>query len=382
MSRTSKYIWLFATLFLLMLPSNLHARSSLISEADEISMGQNAAQTIIAKHGLTNDTGLQEKAAVVFDRLLTHTARKTLPYKLQVTAEKQINAYAYPGGQIFVTEGLMRQISTDDELAFVLGHELGHSEGYHITKNIERTFLIDLLTSFLFQENRNIARFLSPVLQIGLSRGYGFSNEHDADRYGFSVAVQAGFNPAGGAIFFHELQDKYGEGSGSIANFINPHPKNSVRIAKELAYIKEYSGERVEILIPLKDTVTAAEIHIDQQPALIIQASRGGWSASQRAEWIAGNISRLLHEEKKIDPAKFSLRKDAEENTEIIYDTRILASVCPEDAAAAATDTVTLANRWLAALTEAFAKLKPHQNKDRCQAFLGIYLCFGAVGEI
>lgn len=339
-----------------MFPATIQAKIGLISEDDEIRMGTNSANTVIQKQGLTDETALQDRANAVFDRLLPYAARQNLPYKLQVTREKEINAYAYPGGQLFVTEGLMKQISTDDELAFVLGHELGHSDGYHITKGIERSFLVGLFSTVLYQENKNLARFLGPFLQVGISRGYGFDNEHEADRYGFNIASQAGFNIAGGAVFFHTLQDKYGEGSGSVANFINPHPKNSVRISKELTYIKEYSGGRVDILLPQNTDSALATIHIDQKSVLAIQVPHNNWNTSQRAEWIAGNISRLIHEDKKIDHAKFILRMDSEGHPEIIYDeNRVIAAVYDEDAVAANTDAKTLANQWLTALREIFA---------------------------
>lgn len=366
MKYKAKYICSLMLIIILMSPIMAQAKSGLISESDEISLGETAAQKAIKKQGLTGDAGLQERANAVFDRLLPYVARKKLPYKLQVTAEKEINAYTYPGGQILVTEGLMKQISTDDELAFVLGHELGHGDEYHITKSIERSFLLGLFTSFLSKENQNLARFLGPVLQIGLSRGYGFDNEHAADRYGFNIAAQAGFNLAGGAVFFHELQTKYGEGSGSVLNFINPHPKNTVRLVKQLAYIKEYSGGRVDVPIPQTADTTAAPILIDQKPVLTIQTPHKDWSTSQRAEWIAGNISRLLHEENTIVPEKFALRVNAEGQTEIIYDGRqIIASVYAEDAAAAGVGAEILARQWLNALNETLARTQ-EAKPDRC----------------
>jgi predicted Zn-dependent protease len=345
---------LIVSLILCTLPGVVLAKSGLISEQSEIKMGYNAAQEAIKQRGLSTDTAFQKKAEVVFNRLLPHVSRKNLPYKIFVTGDKEINAFAYPGGQIFVTEGLMKQVSTDDELAFVIGHELGHSDNYHIVEAIERALWADIFTVYLYQQNKDLAYVAGPVLQVGISRGYGFKNEHEADLYGFKFASQAGYNPSGGAVFFHELQKKYGDGSKSLANYINPHPKNSVRIAKQMEYLSQYSGQRITLKLP-EAKEKFATIHINNRPALTIQASRGNWNTAQRAEWIAGRIARLLHEGTTITPEGFSLRTNDNGYTEIVWDqTHTIVTAWEEDATTANTDSFTLTQQWLTQLQAAF----------------------------
>jgi|GEM_PF-5878177 len=333
------------------------ARSGLFSEKEEIRWGQSAAETTIKGKGLSEDQTLQERATNTLNRLLPNVKRKNLPYQVRVIKDKAINAFTYPGGQIFVTEALMRQAATNDELAFVIGHEIGHTENYHIVNAVERSLLTGLLTYTLFRNDQDLGSIVGTVVQVSMSRGYGFKNEHQADYAGFRLATQAGYNPAGGAVFFHELQEKYGDGSQSIANFVSPHPKNSVRIDNQLAYLKDFSGKRITIELPKTKEQKAAAIYIDNQLALTIQAAHDNWSAVQRAEWVAGRLSALLHHDQNLIPDGFSLKTNENGDTVIYYnETNAIVTIWPEDATEVDTNVQTIGMNWIHSLVASLQK--------------------------
>lgn len=346
---------LIITVLLLCISQNdVLAKGALFSEKDEIHWGQEGAEAVIKEKGLYDDQVMQDRAANVLRQLIPYVTRKKLPYQVQVIKDKEINAFTYPGGRIFVTDQLMRYISTDDELAFVLGHEMGHNENYHTVNAIERSMLGGLLTSILFRNDKDMSGIVGTVVQVSMSRGYGFKNEHQADLWGFQLATKAGYNPAAGAVFFHELQEKYGDGSQSVANFLSPHPKSSVRIENQLAYMKDFSGKRVGVSAPKTKEQTPATIYIDNKPALVIEASHNNWSAIQRAEWVAGRLAILFRNDKNLMPEGFTVKSDEDGNFSISYaDSNPIITIWEEDASVAETDVQTLGFRWLNSLTSA-----------------------------
>jgi len=102
------------------------AQASWISTQQEINMGRSAAREIEKQYGLVQDQALQERVARIGNRIAAISDRKDLPYAFKVLDVKEINAFALPGGFIYVCKGLIDYMPSDDELAGVIGHEVGH----------------------------------------------------------------------------------------------------------------------------------------------------------------------------------------------------------------------------------------------------------------
>ena len=99
---------------------------SLVSESQEIQMGQQAAQEVAQTIGFVENPALQEYVAGIGKRMAAKSERPNLPWEFHVVNDAAVNAFALPGGFIFVTRGLLAYMNNEAELASVLGHEIGH----------------------------------------------------------------------------------------------------------------------------------------------------------------------------------------------------------------------------------------------------------------
>ena len=104
---------------------------SLVSESQEIQMGKEASQQTIQSIGLVNDPSLQAYVSAIGKRMAAASERPNLPWEFHVADDASVNAFALPGGFIFVTRGLLTYINNEAELATVVGHEIGHVTNRH-----------------------------------------------------------------------------------------------------------------------------------------------------------------------------------------------------------------------------------------------------------
>src|SRR5512141_3131209 len=117
---------------------------SLISESQEIQMGREAAQQTLQQIGEVKDPGLQAYVSRIGKELAARTERPQLPWEFHVVNDASVNAFALPGGFIFVTRGLLTHINNEAELATVVGHEIGHVTARHSVQQISKAQLATL----------------------------------------------------------------------------------------------------------------------------------------------------------------------------------------------------------------------------------------------
>src|SRR5688500_6983461 len=169
---------------------------ALVSEAQEIQMGQQAAQQVSQQLGLVDNQALQEYVQRVGAQLAAESERPNLPWTFRVVDDPTPNAFALPGGFIFMTRGMMDLMDSEAELAAVLGHEIGHVTARHSVTQISRGQLAQLglgLGSVLFpsaaQSFGGLAQTGMQLLFLSHSRGA----ERQADELGFRYALNEGF---------------------------------------------------------------------------------------------------------------------------------------------------------------------------------------------
>lgn len=177
------------------------------------------------------------------ERLARVSDRQDVPYRFGVIQDKDWNAFALPGGTVYVHTGLV-ETATDDELGAVLAHEVGHVAARHAAKHLQA----DLGFSVLLQLARatgigaESARVVDSL--YGLFRnGYSRRDELEADRLGIRYASLAGFDPEGMAMFLQKMLEKHPEGPMEEASvWQRTHPLTSERIDKakqEVARLRE-----------------------------------------------------------------------------------------------------------------------------------------------
>jgi predicted Zn-dependent protease len=206
---------------------------SLVSEQQEIQMGQEGAQQVAQEIGLIKDQALQNYVQGVGAALAAKSERPNLPWTFRVVDDPSPNAFALPGGFIFVTRGLLDLMNNEAELASVVGHEIGHVTARHSVQQMSQQQIAQLALG--------VGSILSPtVAQFGgvASQGlgllflkYGRDDERQADDLGFRYALGQGYDVRYMDDVFRSLQ-RLGEASkqSPLPTWLATHPGEAERI--------------------------------------------------------------------------------------------------------------------------------------------------------
>jgi predicted Zn-dependent protease len=230
---------------------------ALISEAQEIQLGQQASQEVAQQLGLVPDEALQQYVSRVGLQLARDSERPNLPWSFRVVEDPTPNAFALPGGFIFVTRGMMDLMDSEAVLAAVLGHEIGHVTARHSVTQISRGQLAQLglgIGSIFFPQ---AAQTFGGLAQTGMQLlflRYGRDAERQADELGFRYALREGFEVREMDDVFATLL-RIGEASGrsALPSWLSSHPAEPERIAAARARA---------------DTVTRAPLNVGREEYL------------------------------------------------------------------------------------------------------------------
>ena len=208
---------------------------SLVSESQEISLGDQAAVAARAGIGVYPDSSLQRYVRGLGSRVAANTERPTLPWTFEVLDDPQVNAFAAPGGKIFVTRGILAFLGSEAELVGVLGHEAGHVTARHTARQITRQqlFGIGLIAGSIFSST--IARSAGAI-QAGLGilfLSYSRGDESQADELGFRYLRRVSYDPREMAKTFQTLE-RVGtlSGGGKVPTWASTHPDPGDRFDK------------------------------------------------------------------------------------------------------------------------------------------------------
>lgn len=208
---------------------------NLVSEAQEISMGAEGAQSVVNSIGLVDDPALQEYVSGLGMKLATTSERPELPWAFSVVDDPTPNAFAFPGGYIFITRGLLALMGNEAELVSVLGHEIGHVTARHSAAMISRAQVAQIGLGVGSILSPTIAQF-SDLAAGGLSLlflSYSRDAERQADDLGFQYALDHGYDVREMVNVFAALQHA-GElaGQSAIPHWMASHPDPENRIRR------------------------------------------------------------------------------------------------------------------------------------------------------
>ncbi len=200
---------------------------SLVSEGQEIQMGQEAAQQVEQSLGLVNDAELQAYVRRIGTELARASERPQLPWRFGVIDDPIPNAFALPGGPVYITRGLMNLMDSEAELASVLGHEIGHIAARHSAQQITKSQLgqIGLIAAVIAKpELAQFGDLLSTGMQL-LFLKYGRDAERQADELGFKYALNDNYDVSEMDDVFLALQ-RVGEAEGrsGLPAWASTHP--------------------------------------------------------------------------------------------------------------------------------------------------------------
>lgn len=215
----------------------------LLSESDEVALGQQTDQEIAQTYGIYEDAALNSYVQTIGVRMGKLSHRPQLAYQFKVLDTPVVNAFAVPGGYVYVTRGIMAYLNDEAELAGVLGHEIGHVAARHTAKEYSKQQLAQLglgvgyILSEKFRQYAGIANFGVSLLFLKFSR----DNEREADNLGVEYSSKTGYDAARMASFFETLERMSDGGSGSgLPEFFSTHPNPENRLVAVRSRAREW----------------------------------------------------------------------------------------------------------------------------------------------
>lgn len=207
----------------------------------EIKLGLQSAPEMIAEFGGEyRDQKLQAYVDRVGGKIVQSTEAGRSPYKFDfhlLADANTVNAFALPGGQIFITYALLSRLKTEDQLAGVLGHEIGHVINRHSAEHIAKQDLTQGLiqaTDIATGDQGMITRFVGSMINMK----YGRSDELESDDYGVKYMIQSGYKPEAMIEVMQILKEA--SGGGNQPEFMSTHPSPDNRIEKLKEVIAKY----------------------------------------------------------------------------------------------------------------------------------------------
>ena len=206
---------------------------ALVTEAQEIEMGREGAAAVASSIGLHSDAALQTWVHSMGRALAAKSERPNLPWEFKVVDDASVNAFALPGGFIFVTRGLLTQLTSEAELASVIGHEIGHVTARHSVQQMSREQVATIALGVGGAISPTIAKY-GQVAGAGLGLmflKYGREDESQSDRLGFRYALTEGYDTREMANVFRmfQAQEALG-GGGRLPEWQSSHPDPGNRI--------------------------------------------------------------------------------------------------------------------------------------------------------
>ncbi len=205
---------------------------SLVSEGQEIEMGQQAMLQVDAGMGLYDSPALQAYVDSVGQAMAAVSERPELPWTFKVIDDPVINAFALPGGPVYLARGIMAHFNSEAEMASVLGHEIGHITARHSVEQISRAQLMQIglvAGVVLVPELRPFGDALGGGLGI-LFLKFGRDDESQSDELGFRYMTRLGYDPQGAVDMFEILERQRDASSGAIPEWQSTHPNPGNRV--------------------------------------------------------------------------------------------------------------------------------------------------------
>jgi predicted Zn-dependent protease len=221
----------------------------MMSENQEISLGKKYHAQVLQQTPAYKDQDLQNYVQKVGDSLSIKSHRPNLFYRFTVLDSPDVNAFALPGGYIYINRGLMAYLSSEEELAAVLGHEIGHVTARHSVRQYSQSQLLGILSAAVQMNSGRTAGDIVNVASGALLAGYGREMELEADELGAQYLYLDGYATKGmmdvlivlkdQEIYSKELAKKRGEEPKNYHGVFASHPSNDTRLKEILEEVNK-----------------------------------------------------------------------------------------------------------------------------------------------
>ena len=257
--------------------------AGLISEKEEIRMGQQAANQLEDQVGVVTDSALNAEVTRIGLSMVPYSERPKLVYSFKILDDSSVNALAVPGGFVYVYKGLLDYMPEENVRAAVIGHEIGHVAKKHSVNAIEKQLGIQIALGILVGDRySSIQGLFTKTLFASYSRG----DERQSDVKGFEYSTAAGYNPYSMLMGLNRLGALPNQGK---AGLFSDHPNADARVS---TLKKEMTKQGIRPSVVEKDSKASLEDGKWKWPAM--SAANGiGYNAPYRAYAFAGRLSML-----------------------------------------------------------------------------------------
>lgn len=232
---------------------------NLISEEEEIELGKQLSEEIDKEMPVLDNPVLTAYVDRIGQRLASHSARPDVPYSFKIIDnDEEINAFALPGGPIYVYTGLMKHADNEAELAGVLGHEVAHIVARHSTEQLTKAYGIQLVAALVLGEDPNALAAVAGDLASNLGMlKFSRSDEIEADRLGVRYMFREGYSPNAMTSFQQKLGQLHSSDQSRAMNLLSTHPLSQDRldaIRHEISLLPpgrpvRYEAERYKLIL-------------------------------------------------------------------------------------------------------------------------------------
>jgi predicted Zn-dependent protease len=255
-----------------------------MSTAAEVEQAKEEEKSVLSQYNVVTDPLLNRWVNEVAEKDWTQVARRDVPYNIKILDAADINSFTIGGGYIYVNEGLLDFVQSDDELAAVIGHETGHNERRHTVTLPAKAEIMNILFG--------IASLFSPIVynfgqlaEAGLLMKQSRLDELQADQYGLLLMTRAGYDPDAMLSFMRHLGAHEADHDDLVSKYLEDHPGFDSRVSHLLGYDELDPTKRTT------DQILVQGLH-DQDTARYSIAS---WKLAQVLKAEPDNTIALLH---------------------------------------------------------------------------------------
>jgi len=239
---------------------------TLISEKQEQKLGAEEAKKVEEGMGFGDDSGFTPYLNQLGQRLVEHSPRKNVAFQFQIVDMAEANAFALPGGYIYVSRGLLTLTNTEGELAGVVGHEIGHVAARHAVQRISKQApfavvfgIASGITGLVSPRVGDLLGGIGDLAQSALFSPYSRSQETEADEVGQQIAAEAGWNPVELSTFLATLEREVvlHEKQPRKPSFFDSHPPTPDRVANTARHAKSLTRATRDPISPTREAYLA-----------------------------------------------------------------------------------------------------------------------------
>jgi predicted Zn-dependent protease len=202
-----------------------------MSIEQEWQLGEQLAAQVAQQVRVDTDPRATAYIRAIGARLHRASSQANLPYNFHIVDDDDVNAFAIPGGHVYVTRGLIRQADRVNMLAAVMAHEISHITQRHSIQQMQQAETINVIGTILLGQNPGaLAQIAAQIAAGGAMARFSREDEREADRVGLQLMAAAGYNPQGALDMFQKLASLEQSSPGRVASFFSSHPGTQDRI--------------------------------------------------------------------------------------------------------------------------------------------------------